>query len=156
MEIKEIEIPVPWGFVRGQIFGETKNRTPILCLHGFLDNSNSFKPIAPYLCESNEYYIIALDLPGHGRSSSIPLGAIYTPKLFLTSLRRCVLFLHISSFIFLSHSYGVGQSLLVNSLHIFLFMALLYFEFINSMRQHLKTKSWLLLVWIICLLIKIT
>lgn len=115
MEIKEIEIPVPWGFVRGQIFGTStaKNSIPILCLHGFLDNSNSFKPIATYLCESNEYYMIALDLPGHGRSSPIPLGAIYTPKLFLTALRRCVLFLKISSFIFLSHSYGVGQSLLV-------------------------------------------
>lgn len=37
----------------------------ILCLHGWLDNANSFKPLLPLL---NDAEIVAIDLPGHGYS----------------------------------------------------------------------------------------
>lgn len=36
-----------------------------LCLHGWLDNANSFLPLAPELAELR---LIAIDLPGHGQS----------------------------------------------------------------------------------------
>jgi hypothetical protein len=44
--IKQIDIPIKLGneirAVKGQIFGNIdKNSIPILCLHGYLDNSNS-------------------------------------------------------------------------------------------------------------------
>lgn len=75
MQSKEVEIPMPWGVVKGQIFGDPfkKHLTPILAVHGYLDNSNSFKPLAQYLCR-DEYYIISIDLPGHGFSSKLPSG----------------------------------------------------------------------------------
>lgn len=48
---------------------------PILALHGWLDNANSFDLIAPYLAQ--DFYFIAADLPGHGHSSHLPEGAYY-------------------------------------------------------------------------------
>ena len=42
----------------------------ILCLHGWLDNCRSFYQLAPALAQAGEdYHVISLDLPGHGRSS---------------------------------------------------------------------------------------
>jgi len=113
LHVKQISIPMPWGEVKGQIFGNQSNSTPILCIHGHLDNSNSFKPLAELLCKSNEYHMIAIDMPGHGFSSPIPNGALYTPKLLLTVLRRIVLHLHLKNILFLGHSYGCGLCYLV-------------------------------------------
>lgn len=116
MQSKECEIKMPWGCIKAQIFGNPleKNSTPVLALHGYLDNSNSFKPIAPYLCK-NGYYIIAIDFPGHGFSSKLPDGIPYTPKLFLQSVRRVVKYFDLKKFVFLSHSYGVLVSLLYDT-----------------------------------------
>ncbi len=43
----------------------TGARHRILCVHGWLDNANSFFPLLPLL---NDAEIIAIDLPGHGYS----------------------------------------------------------------------------------------
>lgn len=116
MKVEEISIPVPWGQIRGQIFGDPNLATgrPIVCLHGYLDNSNSFKPLASYLTKSNDYYLIALDFPGHGLSSKLPDGIPYTPKLFASSVRRAVRHLKLDKFYFFGHSYGIGTSIFVN------------------------------------------
>lgn len=115
MNTEQISIPMPWGSIKGQIFGNpnNKNSKPILCLHGYLDNSNSFKPLAPFLCQNSEYYLIAIDLPGHGLSSKLPDGIAYQPKLFLSAIRRVVKYFDLKDFIFLCHSYGVGLSYMV-------------------------------------------
>jgi pimeloyl-ACP methyl ester carboxylesterase len=42
---------------------------PVICLHGWLDNSASFEPLARALGEEN---LMAIDLPGHGLSDPIP------------------------------------------------------------------------------------
>lgn len=48
---------------------------PIVALHGWLDNANSFDFLAQYL--QQDYYFIAVDLPGHGHSSHLPLSINY-------------------------------------------------------------------------------
>lgn len=41
---------------------------PVVCVHGWMDNSASFQPIAPYLVQAG-YRLFCVDLTGHGRSS---------------------------------------------------------------------------------------
>jgi len=48
---------------------------PLLALHGWLDNAASFDRLAPLLCK--HFHIVAIDLPGHGRSGWRPPGTWY-------------------------------------------------------------------------------
>lgn len=57
-----------------KIWGNPDN-PPVIALHGWLDNANSFDPIAQYL--QNNFYFIAVDLPGHGHSSHLPMNSNY-------------------------------------------------------------------------------
>jgi len=41
------------------------SRHRILCVHGWLDNANSFRPLLPLIQDAE---IVAIDLPGHGHS----------------------------------------------------------------------------------------
>lgn len=46
-----------------------KDKPLLLALHGWLDNANSFEPLAAYL---SQYQILAIDWPGHGFSQHRP------------------------------------------------------------------------------------
>jgi pimeloyl-ACP methyl ester carboxylesterase len=59
----------------------------ILALHGWLDNAASFIPLAPYL---RDYYVLALDLPGHGLSSHRPIGSHYHLMDFVYDLHELI------------------------------------------------------------------
>jgi len=47
---------------------EQAHSTRVLCLHGWLDNANSFVPMMPFLPDMD---LVAVDLPGHGHSSHL-------------------------------------------------------------------------------------
>lgn len=50
---------------------------PVLALHGWLDNCQSFSRIAPVLAEACDLDIWAVDLVGHGHSGHRPPGTYY-------------------------------------------------------------------------------
>tara|TARA_R110001592_G_scaffold38609_1_gene127272 strand:+ start:122767 stop:123618 length:852 start_codon:yes stop_codon:yes gene_type:complete len=50
------------------------DKPPLLALHGWLDNAASFAMLAPLL---EEYYVVAVDLTGHGRSDNRSADASY-------------------------------------------------------------------------------
>ena len=112
---KQFEIQVGWGVISGQIFGnaDAPNSKPIIALHGFLDNSNSFRPIAPFLTRDEAYHLIAIDLPGMGFSSKIPNGMPYSTKFFVMCLRRVVQHFNLSKMMFVCHSFGCSLALAV-------------------------------------------
>ena len=117
MIVKQIEINVGWGKICGQIFGDPSNAKPVVALHGFLDNSNSFRPLATHLTREQKYYIIAIDLPGMGLSSKIPDGIPYSTKFYVMSIRRVVKHFNLDKFTFLAHSFGCSLALAVKHTH---------------------------------------
>ena len=79
------------------------NGPKLLALHGWLDNVASFTPILPHFAD---HHVIAIDLPGHGRSSHRPAGAWYHFIDYCTDVLAVVEALGWSNFSLLGHSLG--------------------------------------------------
>jgi len=60
----EIRLDTPHGQLAA-LHWSVPTGAPVLCLHGWLDNAASFVPMSAYLHGMD---LVALDLPGHGRS----------------------------------------------------------------------------------------
>mgnify|MGYP000389181594 CR=1 FL=1 len=70
---KEVSFNVGTTTLRGIMWGE-EHSDLVLCLHGWLDNSASFVPLAPFFKEKR---VLAIDWPGHGLSSHRSKDAHY-------------------------------------------------------------------------------
>ncbi|XP_066292631.1 serine hydrolase-like protein [Branchiostoma lanceolatum] len=84
---QELQFPVPWGNIAGKAWGDPLGR-PVLGLHGYLDNANTFDTLAPLL--PKDLYFVSLDLSGHGHSSHFPLGMTYKYENYLMDVHRVV------------------------------------------------------------------
>lgn len=71
--LKEIEIKIDGLIYRGFQWHIHENQQDLLCLHGWLDNANSFLDLAKNL----NHNLIALDLPGQGLSDHLEDAAHY-------------------------------------------------------------------------------
>ncbi|KAI8501216.1 Serine hydrolase-like protein 2 [Branchiostoma belcheri] len=100
---QELQFPVPWGHMAGKAWGDPLGR-PVLGLHGYLDNANTFDTLAPLL--PKDLYFVSLDLPGHGRSSPIPPGTSYKYETYLIDVHRVVQALGWKKFSLIGHSLG--------------------------------------------------
>lgn len=58
----------------GKLWG-SRDKQPILAIHGWQDNAGSFDSLAPLL--SLNLPVLSIDLPGHGYSSHMPSGQFY-------------------------------------------------------------------------------
>lgn len=97
-----LEFPLANITLRGIGYGDP-SKPMILALHGWLDNAASFYPIAEYL---TDYYIVALDMAGHGLSSHRSHGAHYHLIDFPYDLHELVESQGWQSFILMGHSMG--------------------------------------------------
>ena len=70
---EEIEIRTPYLRLAAQSWGPPSAQ-PVMALHGWLDNAASFTQLAPLL---DGVRLVALELPGHGRSEPRPAGVHY-------------------------------------------------------------------------------
>lgn len=71
--LREIVLDSPRGELAA-LRGGTAGGPRLLCLHGWLDNAASFRPLAPHLAA---FDLVALDLPGHGASAHRAPGYDY-------------------------------------------------------------------------------
>ncbi len=111
--MQTINLSIPGFTIAGKTWGNPKN-TPILALHGWLDNANSFDSIASYLQDS--FYFIAIDLPGHGHSSHLPEGCYYHFTDALFSIIEILNALQLEKAHILGHSMGACLASLLASI----------------------------------------
>lgn len=71
---QELTLELPNLRLAARAWGEPGAGRNVLALHGWLDNAASFDRLAPLIPDAR---IVALDLPGHGRSDHRPRGNWY-------------------------------------------------------------------------------
>lgn len=86
---------------------------PLLALHGWLDNAASFAPLAAALGDRQR--LIALDLPGHGRSDGLPAGALWRYRMddYVGIVLAAMDALSLPTAALLGHSLGAGIASLI-------------------------------------------
>ncbi|XP_057662990.1 probable serine hydrolase [Diorhabda carinulata] len=112
-QFKEVEIRVPWGFVAGK-WWEPYDVRPILALHGWQDNCQTFDRLIPLL--NNNVGFLAIDLPGHGYSSHLPHGMVYFALHYVMVIKSISRDFNWSKVSLLGHSLGAITSFLYSTL----------------------------------------
>lgn len=140
----DISLDVGWGKLRGKtcIVGnfDDKDSTKILGVHGWLDNANTFDTLVPLLPSGIE--MLVLDLPGHGLSDHLPLGARYDPFTYAFNLRTAIWKLGWKKFILMGHSMGSAVSNYFTALFPEYVVALINLDFIKPGHIASKIESW--------------
>jgi len=90
-----------------------KNDSPVLALHGWLDNADSFDLIAPEIAK--DHYIVAPDLPGHGESEHKSEHATYYLWEFAVDLMNLIAANKWKHITLLAHSMGTGIASIIAS-----------------------------------------
>ncbi|XP_058876861.1 serine hydrolase-like protein [Acipenser ruthenus] len=112
-KVTELRFPVPWGHIAAKSWGPREGR-PVLCLHGWLDNANSFDRLIPLLPQECQY--LAMDFPGHGLSSHRSPGAHYSFPAYVNDVLRVAKALEWKTFSILGHSMGGNVACLFSAL----------------------------------------
>ncbi|XP_078506448.1 serine hydrolase-like protein [Lissotriton helveticus] len=99
----KLQIPVPWGRLACLTWGPVEGR-PVLCLHGWMDNANTFQKLVPLLPQDRRY--IALDFSGHGQSSHLSPGSSYDYKNYVKDLYITLEALNYRQISIIGHSMG--------------------------------------------------
>lgn len=105
-DFEDIELTLPHLRMAARRSGN-RSGPKLLAIHGWLDNAASFDAIAPYFSDHN---VVAIDLPGHGRSDHRPRGAWYHYIDYLHDVLCCIDVLQWDRLSVLGHSLGAAIS----------------------------------------------
>lgn len=100
---KEWFIKVPWGRLCIVAWGDCYN-PPVLLCHGLVDTAVSFRPLVQKM-PSNFYYI-AMELPGSGKSDRFPPGLMLTGYDLAYSVEAVAKHFRWETFTCIGHSLG--------------------------------------------------
>ena len=100
--MQEVEFTLSNITLCGLAFGDPE-KPLVIALHGWLDNAASFIPISAYL---SDYYVVALDFAGHGRSGHRSADCQYHLLDYVHDLHELVEQQQWQDFILLGHSMG--------------------------------------------------
>lgn len=109
LSVEEVRLSLPHIELAAHLFGPEDGQ-PVIALHGWLDNANSFARLAPHL---KGLRIVALDLAGHGHSGHRPPGAAYTLADYAYDVLQVAEQLGWQRFSLLGHSLGAIVSVIV-------------------------------------------
>lgn len=107
--MREIAMDTVFGTLTGLRAGR-EGAPRVLALHGWLDNAASFIPLASHLRDID---LVAIDLPGHGRSAHLPAGADYSFAGAIAAVLEAADALGWERFALLGHSMGAGIASMV-------------------------------------------
>ncbi|WP_460760213.1 alpha/beta fold hydrolase [Lysobacter fragariae] len=104
--MREFALDTAFGRLTGLRCGQA-GAPRVLALHGWLDNAASFVPLSQHL---QGIELVALDLPGHGASAHLPLGADYSLAGTVHAVLDAADALGWDRFAVLAHSMGAAIS----------------------------------------------
>lgn len=107
--VEEVRLSLAHIELAAHLFGP-EDGLPVIALHGWLDNANSFARLAPKL---HGLRIIALDMAGHGHSAHRPAGAGYALWDYVYDVLQVAEQLGLKRFALLGHSLGAIVSLVL-------------------------------------------
>ena len=107
--VEEVRLSLPHIELAAHLFGP-EDGLPVIALHGWLDNANSFARLAPKL---RGLRIVALDMAGHGHSAHRPAGAGYALWDYVYDVLQVAEQLGWKRFALLGHSLGAIISLVL-------------------------------------------
>ncbi|MCF5708106.1 alpha/beta fold hydrolase [Pseudomonas syringae] len=107
--VEEVRLSLGHIELAAHLFGP-EDGMPVIALHGWLDNANSFARLAPHL---KGLRIVALDLAGHGHSDHRPIGAGYTLADYAFDVLQVAEQLGWQRFALLGHSLGAIISVML-------------------------------------------
>lgn len=107
--VEEIRLSLPHIELAAHIFGP-QDGLPVIALHGWLDNANSFVRLAPKL---SGLRIVAVDFAGHGHSDHRPRGAGYALADYAFDVLCVAEQLGWKQFALLGHSLGAIVSVII-------------------------------------------
>lgn len=102
MSSTELTFTIPNRTIAGLTNGHS-DKPLLLMLHGWLDNAASFKKLIPLL---SDFHVIAIDLPGHGKSSHRSPDAHYHLLDYVHDLQCLVHAQGWENFCIVGHSLG--------------------------------------------------
>lgn len=85
-----------------------KNRTTLVCLHGFTGTLHTFQSVFP---KSAPYNVLGIDLPGHGQTPSECLPEVYTMPAVIEEIVQLTAALGLTQFSLLGYSMGARLAL---------------------------------------------
>jgi len=107
--VEEVRLSLPHIELAAHLFGPEDGQ-PVIALHGWLDNANSFARLAPKL---HGLRIVALDMAGHGHSGNRPVGAGYALWDYVYDVLQVAEQLGWKRFSLLGHSLGAIVSIVL-------------------------------------------
>ncbi|WCE05507.1 alpha/beta hydrolase [Pseudoxanthomonas sp. JBR18] len=110
MNLVECVLPASVGALHALRGGDPEG-PKVIALHGWLDNAASWIPLLDLLPQPLD--VLALDLPGHGRSVHLPPGTEYSPFVAINAVLDAADALGWERFALLGHSMGAGISSLL-------------------------------------------
>ncbi|KAL9853424.1 serine hydrolase-like protein 2 isoform 1-T1 [Geothlypis trichas] len=136
----ELKFPMPWGHVAAKAWGPSEGH-PVLCLHGWLDNANTFDKLIPLLPRG--CYYVAMDFSGHGLSSHRPAGCPYHFLDYVTDVRRVAAALQWRRFTLMGHSMGGAVAGMFCFLYPEMVDKLILLESLGFLLAPEDTEAWL-------------
>ncbi|XP_038038868.1 serine hydrolase-like protein 2 [Anas acuta] len=136
----EVKFPVPWGHLAAKAWGSPEGH-PVLCLHGWLDNANTFDRLIPLLPKDCHY--VAMDFSGHGLSSHRPAGSPYHFLDYVSDVRRVAAALQWRRFTLMGHSMGGAVAGMFSFLYPEMVDKLILLENLGFLLAPEDTEAWL-------------